>query len=87
MALGADAGNVIRLVLREGTIQIAVGLVIGLGLALATSRVLANMIFDVQPRDPAVFGMIVGVIVVVGLFASYVPARRATRVEPVEALR
>jgi len=87
MALGADAGRVIGLVLREGTVQIAVGLAIGLALALATSGVLATMIFDVQPRDPVVFGMIVGIIVLVGLFASFVPAHRATRVEPVEALK
>ena len=87
MALGADAGRVIRLVVREGTIQIVVGLVIGLGLALATSSVLATMSFGVEPRDPVVFGMIIGVIVLVGLVASYIPARRATRTEPVEALR
>ncbi len=87
MALGADAGRVIRLVLREGTMQLGVGLTIGLVLALATSRVLATMIFDVEPRDPLVFGVIVGVIALVGLCASFVPAHRATRVEPVEALR
>jgi ABC-type antimicrobial peptide transport system permease subunit len=87
MALGANAGRVIRLVLREGTVQIAVGLAIGLVLALATSSVLATMIFDVPPRDPVVFGTIIGVIILVGLLASFVPAHRATRVELVEALK
>jgi putative ABC transport system permease protein len=87
MALGADAGRVIRLVLREGTVQLGVGLAIGLALALTTSSVLANMIFDVQPRDPVVFGAIVGVIVLVGLCATLVPAYQATRVAPVEALK
>jgi ABC-type antimicrobial peptide transport system permease subunit len=87
MALGANARDVIRQVLREGMLQMVVGLAIGLGLALATSRVLATFVFDVQPRDPAVFTTIVGVIIAVGLFASYVPARRATRVDPMEALR
>lgn len=87
MALGANAGAVIRLVLREGTLQIVVGLAIGLGLALATSSVLGTFIFGVQPQDPAVFGTIVAVIVAVGLGASYVPARRATRVDPIQVLR
>jgi ABC-type antimicrobial peptide transport system permease subunit len=70
MALGANARDVIRQVLREGMLQMVVGLAIGLGLALATSRVLATFVFDVQPRDPAVFTTIVGVIIAVGLFAS-----------------
>jgi ABC-type antimicrobial peptide transport system permease subunit len=87
MALGADAGRVIKLVLREGVVQLVLGLAVGLALALATSGVLATMIFDVQPRDPVVFGTIVGVIVLVGLLASLVPAFRATRVEPVQALK
>ncbi len=87
MALGANAGNVIRLVLRQGLIQLGVGLTIGLGLAFALSKGVAILMFDVQPRDPIVFGSIVGVIAIVGLLASFVPARRATRVHPMQALR
>ncbi|UCG89091.1 MAG: ABC transporter permease [Gemmatimonadota bacterium] len=87
MALGANARDVIRLVLREGMLQIAVGLVIGLGFALATSTVLSTFVFEVQPRDPSVFTTIVAVIITVGLFASYVPAHRATRVDPMQILR
>lgn len=87
MALGANAGDVIRLVLREGMLQTAVGLAIGLALALATSAVLSAFLFGVRPRDPAVFTTIVGVIIAVGLLASYVPAHRATRVDTMVALR
>jgi ABC-type antimicrobial peptide transport system permease subunit len=87
MALGANAGNIIRLVLRQGLMQLGVGLTIGLGLAFGLSNIVAILMFDVQPRDPTVFGSIVGVIAIVGLLASFVPARRATRVHPVEALR
>ena len=87
MALGANAGNIIRLVLRQGLMQLGVGLIIGLGLAFGLSNIVAIIMFDVQPRDPTVFGSIVGLITIVGLLASFVPARRATRIHPVEALR
>ncbi len=87
MALGANARDVVRLVLGEGMLQIAVGLAIGLAIALATCTVLSTFVFGVEPRDPAVFTAIVGVIIAVGLFASYVPAHRATRVDPMETLR
>ena len=87
LALGANTRDVIRLVIREGSLQMAIGLVLGIGLALATSNVLASNIFDVTPRDPFVFGTVVTVIVVVSLVASFVPAKRATRVDPMEALR
>lgn len=87
MALGANARDVLRLVLREGAWQIGIGLSLGLGLAYAASNILQIVIFDVEPRDPIVFGTIVVVILAVGLFASLVPARRATRVDPMQALR
>ncbi len=67
--------------------QLGVGLTIGLGLAFGLSNIVAIIMFDVQPRDPIVFGSIIGVITIVCLLASLVPARRATRVDPVEALR
>jgi ABC-type antimicrobial peptide transport system permease subunit len=87
MALGANAGNVIRLVLRQGLVQLGIGLGIGLAMAFGLSNIVAVVMFEVQPRDPMVFGSIVGVIAIVGLLASFVPARRATRVDPMEALR
>jgi ABC-type antimicrobial peptide transport system permease subunit len=87
MALGAKGRDVIRLVVREGAIQLAIGLSLGLALALAVSRVVAMIMFEVEPRDPAVFVSIVLMIVIVGLMASLIPALRATRVDPGTALR
>ncbi len=87
MALGAKAKDVIRLVVREGALQLGIGLVLGLGLALAVSRVVALVMFDVEPRDPSVFAAIVLTILWVGFMASLIPALRATRVDPMVALR
>jgi predicted permease len=87
MALGARAQDVVRLVLRQGVAQLAIGLGVGLLMAFGLSSVLGILMFDVEPRDPLVFGLIVAVISVVGILASFVPARRATGVHPMEALR
>ena len=87
MALGANAKNVIRLVMREGAVQLAIGLTVGMAMAFGVSNVIGLILFDVEPRDPAVFGTIVVVIALVGIVASFVPALRATRVDPMVALR
>jgi predicted permease len=87
MALGASAADVIRLVLRQGGVQLALGLGIGLLIALGLTRVIGILMFEVTPRDPPVFALVILVIAGVGLLASLVPARRATRTEPVAALR
>lgn len=87
MALGASARDVIRLVLRQGGKQVAVGLVLGLLAAYGLTRVIGILMFEVTPQDPPVFTVVVLVIVMVGMLASLVPARRATRVEPIAALR
>ena len=87
MALGARAGSVLRMILRQGTIQIVAGLFVGLLLAGLLSRGLQSMLFGVEPWDPFVFLIISGVMLTSGLTASLIPARRATRVDPVEALR
>ncbi|MFC1640107.1 FtsX-like permease family protein, partial [Gemmatimonadota bacterium] len=87
MALGAKARDVIQLVVREGAVQLGIGLTLGLTLAFGVSRVVAMIMFEVEPRDPAVFVTIVITIVVVGLLASLIPALRATRVDPGVALR
>lgn len=87
MALGAASGNVRRLVVGHGAMLAAIGIVLGSALALATTRVLAGLLYGVSPTDPATF---VGVALLLGLvavFASYVPARRATKVDPMRALR
>jgi putative ABC transport system permease protein len=87
MALGAEPGDVVLLVLKQGAGQLAIGLVLGLAGALAVSGVLANFLLGVNPRDPVTFAAIVLVLTATGLLASWIPARRATRVDPSEALR
>jgi len=87
MALGARGKDVVGLVLKQGMLQLALGLVLGLGLAAGVSQLLAIILFDVQPRDPAVFLSIMGVLALTGMLASWIPARRATRVDPMVALR
>ncbi|HVU36155.1 MAG TPA: ABC transporter permease [Opitutaceae bacterium] len=87
MALGATAGSVVRLVLSRGLRQLAIGLVIGLGGALAVSQLMVHLIGAESPRDPVVFGAVTGLLVSIGLFACWLPARRAAYVQPTEALR
>jgi len=87
MALGAEARQVLALVLRQGLFQIGVGLTLGLGLAALLARLLKEMLFEVSTTDPAVYALVSLVLVVTGLAASAVPARRATRVDPLTALR
>lgn len=87
MALGASQGQVLSLILRQGVEQIAIGLVLGLGLAVLISRALRVALFEVSPNDPMVFLSIVGLLAVTGVAATLVPARRATRADPSSALR
>jgi putative ABC transport system permease protein len=86
MAMGAERADVMRMVLREGMARSVGGLVLGLVLAWGLSRVLASVTVGVSPRDPATFGAVTGVLLVVAFLGSYLPGRRATRVDPVEAL-
>jgi ABC-type antimicrobial peptide transport system permease subunit len=87
MALGATTGDVLWLVLREGLVLVAVGLVIGLGLALATGRLVASMLYDVRAFDPLAFVAAPLLLALSALLACYFPARRATKVTAVVALR
>ncbi len=87
MALGAKASDVIRLVVRQGGMQLGLGLGVGLLIALLLTKVIGILMFEVAPRDPPVFTLVVLIIAGVGLLASLIPARRATGVEPVTALR
>jgi ABC-type antimicrobial peptide transport system permease subunit len=87
MALGAQSGDVVRLIFQQGFLQIAVGMVFGLAIAAGVSRLLSMILFDVKPRDPATFGAVVLVLSATGLLACLIPARRATRVDPIIALR
>ena len=87
IALGATAGDVLRTVLGQGLTTIAIGVVAGVAGALALTRWLQAMLFGVTPTDPIAFAAVVGVLVVVASLACFVPARRGTRVNPVEALK
>lgn len=87
MALGASRNNVLSLVLRGALALALAGIVAGLPLALASSRFVSNMLFGVRPTDPLTAGSAAALLVVVALIAAYVPARRASRVDPLAALR
>src|SRR6266404_8299392 len=87
MALGASPRDVLRLVLRQALSLTFLGIVIGLISAAAMTRLLASMLFGVKPTDPATYIAVVGLLGVVALAASYIPARRAMRVDPIVALR
>jgi putative ABC transport system permease protein len=87
MALGAQSGDVLWLVFRQGFVQIASGMSAGLALAFGASQLLKMLLFEVSPTDPTVFGGTVAVLVAAGFLACIIPARRATRVDPMVALR
>ena len=87
MALGADGGRIIRLILKQGTVPLGIGLVVGLMLALGLGQALSAFLFDVSPMDPLTFIGIPIVLVLVSLIALLVPAKRAAGVAPVIALR
>jgi putative ABC transport system permease protein len=87
MAMGAQTGNVLGLVLGEGVKLALLGAGIGLVGAFFASRLLSGMLFGVTPGDPATFCLVAAVLIVVAVVACYIPARRATRVDPLVALR
>jgi len=87
MALGASPGGMLRLILRQGMALTGAGLVAGLIAAIATTRLVASMLFAVKPGDPLTYAGVAVALGVVSLAACYIPARRATLVDPVNALR
>jgi predicted permease len=87
MALGASGGDVLRLVLRQSLGMIFLGVAAGAGAAWAAGRVLQRLVEGVEPAGPAAFAVTIAVLVAAALFASFLPARRASRVDPVKALR
>ncbi|MFY9609357.1 MAG: ABC transporter permease [Blastocatellia bacterium] len=87
MALGADTGNVRRMVLRQGMTLVVIGLASGTAIALALAPLMASLLYGVSAADPATFAVIAGVLASVALLACYIPARRAMKVDPMVALR
>jgi len=87
IALGAQMGNIVGMVVRYGVGLAVVGIVIGMVLALNASRLIEPLLFETSPRNPLVFMLVAAVLLVVALVASVIPAWRASRVDPIEALR
>jgi predicted permease len=87
MALGATSGRISGVILRHAGMLVALGLVIGLSGALLASRLLMSLLYEVQPADPFVLASVVGIFSITAFAASYLPARRASKINPLEALR
>jgi putative ABC transport system permease protein len=87
MALGARTGDIMRLVLKEGLALAAIGVGLGLAIAFGLMRLISALLFEVQTHDLSVFAIVTGSLFAVILFACYLPARRATKVDPLVALR
>ena len=87
IALGARPGRVISMILGETAGLVCAGLVVGALLAAGSSRLLANQLYGVEPRDPLTLSLALGVLVTTSLAAAYLPALRASRLNPIDALR
>jgi putative ABC transport system permease protein len=87
VALGASPGSVVRLVIAQGMRVVGVGVAIGLVAALVASRLMTQLVYGVRVTDPMTYAGVAAVLAAVALVASYIPARRATRIDPLAALR
>jgi putative ABC transport system permease protein len=87
MALGAQSGDVLRLVMRQGMAPVLVGLIVGVAAAVALTRLMKNILFEVSATDPATFALSVSFLVCAALLAIWIPAKRALRVDPMVVLR
>jgi len=87
MALGAPGAKVLWLVLREALILVVIGIALGLAAALLTTKTAETLLFGLKPNDPLTIALASLVLLAVAVFAGYIPARRASRVDPMTALR
>jgi ABC-type antimicrobial peptide transport system permease subunit len=87
MALGANRGRILELILKQGLLLSAVGLVVGVGAAIGLSRLLTSLLYDVDATDPATYAVVLALLGLVALVACAIPALRATRVDPLVVLR
>jgi len=87
IALGAPPGRILMLVLRESAVLIGAGILLGLAGAMGLARIVSTLLFEIRPTDPATFIFVSSLMLAVGLLACYIPARRATKVDPMVALR
>jgi putative ABC transport system permease protein len=87
MALGARQRDVLKLVVRQGMLLTIVGVVLGLIGAFALTRVMASLLFEVTAKDPFTFAVVAALLIAVAFVACFIPARRATKVDPLVALR
>ena len=87
MALGAQGSNVIAMILRDVLLLIAAGTLVGVGAAAVSSRLVISFLFGLKPNDPLTFVAACGLLLVVGVLAGYLPARRASKIDPMVALR
>ena len=86
-ALGAQRQDILVLVLRQGLVLVICGAAAGVGAAMTVTRLLDSLLFNVRPNDPLTFAAVAGLLIAVGVVACSLPARRATRVDPMVALR
>jgi putative ABC transport system permease protein len=87
MALGAQRSDVLRLVVGQGARMVFLGVLIGIAASLALTRLMSNQLYGVSARDPITFIGVAVVLLIVAVFACYIPARRATTIDPIIALR
>ncbi len=87
LALGATIGGVRTMVIRQAMVTVVLGLAVGAAGAWGMTRVLSGFLYSVEPRDPATFLGAMAILLVMGLAASWLPARRGTRVDPASAMR